>query len=298
VPILVDAETRVCIQGITGRIGRVQCAYMRAAGTQIVCGVTPGKGGSQVDGVPVFDSVPDAAAALAVDATVLFVPAAAAEPAAAEAIAAGVKLVVLITEGVPVHATMRLRARARAAGARLLGPTTPGVIAPGRTKLGIMPASLFSRGPVGVVSRSGTLSYEVAGLLTAAGMGQSAVVGMGADPVVGTDLPELLELFAGDAETQAVVLIGEVGGSQEQRAAARVAAGYPKPVVAFVAGLGAPPGVRMGHAGAIVQGGAGSAREKLDAFARAGVSTAASPAAIVPLVRAALSRQGAGHDAA
>jgi succinyl-CoA synthetase alpha subunit len=296
-PVLVDVDTRVCVQGITGRIGRVQSAYMRAAGTRVVCGVTPGKGGSQVDGIPVFDSVPAAVAAVPVDATVLFVPAAAAEPAASEAIEAGVELVVLVTEGVPVHATMRLRARARAAGARIVGPTTPGIIAPGRTKLGIMPAGLFMRGPVGVVSRSGTLSYEIAGLLTAAGIGQSTVVGMGADPVVGTDLQELLGLFAADPETRAVVLIGEVGGSQEERAAAQVAAGFPKPVVAYVAGLGAPPGVRMGHAGAIVQGGMGSAREKLEAFVRAGVGTAATPAAVVPLVRAALSRQEAGAHA-
>ncbi len=286
--ILIEADTPVCVQGITGRAGRVQTAYMRAAGTRVVCGVTPGKGGSEVDGVPVFASIAAAAANMPIGATVLFVPAAAAEEAATEAMAAGVPLLVLITEGVPVHAAMRLRARARAAGARLLGPTTPGVIAPERAKLGIMPASLFRRGPVGVISRSGTLSYEIGGLLSAAGIGQSTVVGVGADPVVGTDVDELLALFAADPETEAVVLIGEVGGAQEERAAAHVAAGYPKPVVAYVAGLQAPAGVRMGHAGAIVQQSGGSAQAKLDALARAGVHTVSEPGAVVPAVRAAL----------
>ena len=192
---------------------------------------------------------------------------------------------VLITEGVPVHATMRLRARARAAGARLLGPTTPGIIAPERTKIGIMPAQLFSRGSVGVISRSGTLSYEMGGLLSDAGIGQSAVVGMGADPVVGTDITELLDLFAADPETRVIVLIGEVGGSQEERAARHIATAIDKPVVAYIAGRSVPSGVRMGHAGAIVQGSSGSAEEKIQAFADAGVRTAAHPAEVVDLVR-------------
>ena len=286
--ILVDADTRVCVQGITGRIGQVQARYMQQAGTRIVSGVTPGKSGQVVEGVPVFASMADAQAHCPLDASVLFVPPVAAEAAAAEAIAAGVPLIVLVTEGVPVHSTMRLRARARAAGSRLLGPTTPGIIAPQRTKLGIMPAQLFARGPVGVISRSGTLSYEISGLLSVAGIGQSAVVGMGADPVVGTDIVDLLQLFADDPETRAVVLIGEVGGNQEERAAHHIAAGYPKPVVAYIAGRGVPSGVRMGHAGAIVQGSTGSADEKLQAFADAGVRTAARPADIVDLVRSSL----------
>jgi succinyl-CoA synthetase alpha subunit len=286
--ILIDADTRVCVQGITGRIGQVQTRYMQQAGTRIVAGVTPGKGGQEVEGVLVFDSVVAAQDHSPIDAAVLFVPPAAAEAAAAEAIAAGVPLIVLITEGVPVHSTMRLRARARVAGVRLLGPTTPGIIAPERTKLGIMPAQLFARGPVGVISRSGTLSYEISGLLSAAGIGQSAVVGLGADPVVGTDIVELLQLFAADPETRVVVLIGEVGGSQEERAARQIAAGYPKPVIAYIAGRTAPPGVRMGHAGAIVQGGTGSAAEKLQTFAAAGVRVADRPAAVVDLVRSSL----------
>ena len=283
--ILVDADSRVCVQGITGRIGQVQARYMQQAGTRIVSGVTPGKGGQEVEGVPVYDSVDRAQVENPADVSVLFVPPAAAEGAATEAIEAGIQLVVLITEGVPVHATMRLRARTRAAGVRLLGPTTPGIIAPERTKIGIMPAQLFSRGSVGVISRSGTLSYEMGGLLTNAGIGQSAVVGMGADPVVGTDITELLDLFAADAETRVILLIGEVGGSQEERAARHIAAAIDKPVVAYIAGRSVPSGVRMGHAGAIVQGSTGSAEEKIQAFAAAGVRTAAHPAEVVELVR-------------
>ncbi|MEW6756089.1 MAG: succinate--CoA ligase subunit alpha [Candidatus Latescibacterota bacterium] len=286
--ILVQAGTRVCVHGITGRIGCVQTRYMLEAGTRVVAGVTPGKGGQEVEGVAVFDSVCQAQACCGVDASVLFVPPAAAEEAATQALEAGVGLVVLITEGVPVHGTMRLRARAQASGARLVGPTTPGIIAPGQCKIGIMPASLFRRGPVGVVSRSGTLSYEIGGLLCAAGIGQSTVVGLGADPVVGTDLVELLELFAADPETRAVVLIGEVGGNQEERAARRLLEGYPKPVVAYIAGRSVPPGVRMGHAGAIVQGGSGSAGEKMAALGRAGARVARRPADVVDLVRAVL----------
>lgn len=286
--ILVNASTRVCIQGITGRIGRVQSRYMREAGTHVVAGVTPGKGGLTVDGVPVFESVVAAQRDQKIDATVLFVPPAAAETAVDDALEAGVKLIVLVTEGVPVHSTMRLRARARAAGARLLGPTTPGIITPGQAKLGIMPAQLFRPGPVGVISRSGTLSYEIAGLLSHAGVGQSTVIGMGADPVVGTDLTELLELFAADPVTRAVTMIGEVGGNQEELAAGLIAAGYAKPVIAYIAGRTVPAGVRMGHAGAIVQGGSGDAAGKIRALEQAGARTASRPLEVVRLVREAL----------
>jgi succinyl-CoA synthetase alpha subunit len=261
---------------------------MQEAGTRIVSGVTPGKGGQQVEGIPVFDTVAAAQAECPADAALLFVPPAAAEEACNGAIAAGIPLVVLITEGVPVHSAMRLRARARAARVRLLGPTTPGIIAPGRCKIGIMPASLFRRGPVGVVSRSGTLSYEIGGALASAGLGQSTVVGMGADPVVGTDLVELLDLFEADLETEAVVVIGEVGGDQEERAARHLANCGHKPVVAYIAGRSVPAGVRMGHAGAIVQRGAGTAVGKAEALAAAGVPTATGPAAVVDLVRRAL----------
>lgn len=286
--ILVDATTRVCVQGITGRIGRIQTWYMQQAGTRIVSGVTPGKGGQQVEGVPVFDSVAQAQSWCPADASLLFVPPAAAEEAATEAIEVGIPLVVLITEGVPVHSTMRLRARSRAAGVRLLGPTTPGIIAPGRTKIGIMPAHFFRPGPVGVISRSGTLSYEISGLLSAAGIGQSTVVGLGADPVVGTGIAELLDLFQADPETKAIVLIGEVGGSQEESAAQHIAAAIDKPVVAYIAGRSAPSEVRMGHAGAIVQRGVGSAQEKLQALAAAGVLTAFRPTEVVELIHRVL----------
>ncbi len=285
--ILVDAGTRVCVQGITGRIGSVQAGHMLREGTAIVSGVTPGRGGQEVEGVPVFDTMADAQAASPADASVVFVPPVAAEGACVEAFDAGVGLVVLVTEGVPVHSAMRIRARAEATGARLVGPTTPGVIAPGRTKLGIMPARLFSPGPVGVISRSGTLSYEIAGELSEAGLGQSTVVGIGADPVVGTDIRELLGLFEADDETEAVVIVGEVGGSQEENAAAYAKARMQKPVVAYIAGRSVPPGVRMGHAGAIVAGGAETAEEKVQALEASGVRTAARPSDVVRLIREA-----------
>ena len=286
--ILVNEETRVCVQGITGRIGRVQTRYMLQAGTRIVAGVTPGKAGEVVEGVPVFDSMAAAQAEAPAEVSILFVPPAAAEGAASQALEAGIELVVLITEGVPVHSTMRLRAQAETAGARLLGPTTPGIIAPGRTKIGIMPTQLFCPGPVGVISRSGTLSYEISGELSAAGLGQSTVVGLGADPVVGTDIVDLLRLFEDDAETRAIVIIGEVGGSQEEHAARFIAADATKPVVAYIAGHSVPQGVRMGHAGAIVQEGTGSAAEKLETFAAAGARNATRPAEVVHLIREVL----------
>ena len=286
--ILVDASTRVCVQGITGRIGRVQAGHMLREGTRIVSGVTPGRGGETVDGVPVFHSMHDAQAVAPAEASVLFVPPVAAEGACVEAVEAGIRLVVLVTEGVPVHSAMRIRARAEAAGARLIGPTTPGIIVPGCQKLGIMPARLFSPGPVGVISRSGTLSYEISGELSAAGLGQSTVVGMGADPVVGTRMADLLALFEADPDTRAVVLVGEVGGSQEEEAAAFVAGKMRKPVVAFVAGRTVPQGVRMGHAGAIVARGTGSLAAKVRAFEAAGIRTARRPSDVVGLVRACL----------
>lgn len=290
--ILADRRTRVCVQGITGRIGRVQAGYMLREGTRIVSGATPGRGGQTVEGIPVFDSVVQAQEAAPADASVLFVPPAAALEACSDAVEAGIRLIVLITEGVPVHDTMRIRALVEAAGARLIGPTTPGVITPGQTKIGIMPARMFSRGPVGLISRSGTLSYEVAGELTEAGIGQSTVVGMGADPVVGTGMAELLSLFMEDPETRAVVLVGEVGGDQEERAAAYFSEHGEKPIVAYVAGQGVPQGVRMGHAGAIVSQGTGQAADKVAAFEAAGVAVARRPSDVTSLVRERLSEKG------
>ena len=288
--ILVDAQTRVCVQGITGRAGRMQAQYMREAGTRIVSGVTPGKGGEAVDGVPVFNTMAEAQAAAPAEVSILFVPPAVAEDAATQALEAGIRLLVMVTEGVPVHSAMRLRARAAACGARLIGPTTPGIITPEQTKIGIMPARFYRPGPVGLISRSGTLSYEIGAQLSAAGLGQSTGVGLGADPVVGTGVAELLALFAADPETEVVVLIGEVGGAQEEEAA-RFAAAMDKPVVAYIAGHSVPPGVRMGHAGAIVQGGSGSAAEKLRTLEAAGVRTARQPGQVAGLVRGALRRR-------
>lgn len=290
--ILVDASSRVCVQGITGRVGRRQAEFMLAAGTCVVSGVTPGKGGDSVAGVPVFDTVVEAQARnqgqAPADVSILFVPPQAAEAACTDALQAGIRILVLITEGIPVHSTMRIRSRVEAAGARLIGPATPGVITPGAAKVGIMPASFYTPGPVGLISRSGTLSYEVGAQLSAAGIGQSTVVGLGADPVTGSDLADLLALFEADGETELVVIIGEVGGTQEERAARYAAAHLTKPAVAYIAGRHAVPGVRMGHAGALVSDGGGTVVDKVRALERAGIPVAAGPRHTVELVRRAL----------
>jgi len=283
--ILVNGESRVCVQGITGKVGRRQTEFMLEAGTRVVAGVTPGKGGDRVAGVPVYDGMEAAQAESPADVSILFVPPRAAEAACRDAIGAGVRLVVLITEGVPVHGTMRIRAVAAAAGARVIGPATPGVITPGGAKVGIMPASFYAPGPVGVISRSGTLSYEIGAQLTAAGIGQTTVVGIGADPVVGSDITDLLGLFEADADTEAVVIIGEVGGTQEERAAQFAAEHMSTPVIAYIAGRHAVPGVRMGHAGALTSEGSGTADEKVAALETAGVPVASRPRDAVALVR-------------
>ena len=286
--ILVDGDTRVLVQGITGRVGRAQTSYMLAEGTHIVAGVTPGKGGAVEQGVPVFDHVDDAVRASGADMSLLFVPPAVAEAAVEETLDAGIKLLVLITEGIPVHATMRIRRRVELAGARLIGPATPGVITPGQCKVGIMPARFFTSGPVGIVSRSGTLSYEVSAQLSAAAIGQSTVVGLGADPVVGTDIVELLHLFDEDPATEIIVFVGEVGGTQEERAANFFAQSMQTPLVAYVAGRCAVADVPMGHAGALVREGAGAVVDKIAAFEAAGVPVAASPGRVVDVVRGLL----------
>lgn len=272
--ILIDETTQVLVQGITGRIARVQTRYMIEDGTKVVAGVTPGKGGERVEGIPVFDTVEEAQAAFRVDAAVLFVPVNAALDSVIESINANIKLIVLVTEHIPVHDVMIMRALSRKNDAILIGPTTPGIISPGRCKVGILPANMFSPGPVGIVSRSGTLSYEVAADLCAQGIGQSTVVGMGADMVVGTNLSVLLKLFNGDEKTRVVVVVGEVGGGQEQEAALYVEREMDKPVVAYIAGSSAPAGKRMGHAGAIVEGQSGSAQSKVEALRAAGAHVA------------------------
>jgi succinyl-CoA synthetase alpha subunit len=286
--ILVDERTRVLVQGITGRMGAIQTMHMLKAGTKITAGVTPGRGGSRVEGVPVYDSVEEAMAAQEINTSVLFVPAAVAEESCVEAIDAGLKLIILITEHIPTHDTMRIRAYARIRGATLIGPTTPGVITPGKCKIGIMPTHLFTPGPVGIISRSGTMSYEIAGTLSTEGIGQSTMVGMGGDPIVGTDLIELLELFQKDPETKVMVIHGEIGGTQEERAAAFIRQKMKKPVIAYLTGKVAPEGARMGHAGAVYVGKMGCMERKIKAFQEAGVPIAETPGGIAGLVREAL----------
>jgi succinyl-CoA synthetase alpha subunit len=275
--ILIDEKTRVMVQGITGRMGAVQTMHMMKAGTRITAGVTPGKGGSRVEGVPVYDSVEEAMAEQEINASCLFVPAPVVEESCMEAVDAGIKLIVLITEHIPTHDTMRIRAYARSHGATLIGPTTPGVITPGKCKIGIMPTHLFTPGPVGIISRSGTMSYEMGGLLSAAGLGQSTMVGMGGDPVVGTGLVELLALFEKDPETRAVVVHGEIGGTQEERAAAFIQRSMTKPVIAYLTGKVAVEGSQMGHAGTIFVGRRGAMKHKIKAYQDAGGSHSRQP---------------------
>jgi succinyl-CoA synthetase alpha subunit len=291
--ILVDEASRVLVQGITGREGALHTKRMLAAGTTVVAGTSPGKGGQTVEGVPVFDSVAAAVAETGARVSVLFVPARFAPDAMLEAADAGVGLVVCVTEGIPVRDMAEVAAHLARRGARLVGPNGPGVITPGRCSAGIMPAEVFRPGPVGLVSRSGTLTYEVVNELTGAGIGQSTCVGMGGDPLHGLGFVECLELFEADAATAAVVLIGEIGGDDEERAAAYVRDHMSTPVVAYIAGFSAPPGRRMGHAGAIVEGSSGTAAEKKAALEAAGTPVAAVPSGVVPLVRQSL----AGREA-
>ncbi|MGC9529762.1 MAG: succinate--CoA ligase subunit alpha [Candidatus Bipolaricaulaceae bacterium] len=286
--ILIDEGTQVVVQGITGSEGAFHAAQMRAYGTKVVAGVTPGKGGGEVHGIPVYDTVAEAAARHHMDASVVFVPARFAADALLEAADAGVPLLVCITEGIALHEMLRVFHLLRGYGVRLVGPNCPGVISPGKAKVGIMPGEVFSPGPVGIVSRSGTLTYEIAHHLTRAGVGQSTVVGVGGDPVVGTTFVELLPLLAEDPETEAVVLVGEIGGTAEEEAADYVAGKVDKPVVAYIAGFSAPPGKRMGHAGAIVSGSAGTAAAKAHALEARGIPVARTPAQVAQLVRESL----------
>ncbi len=281
--ILVGKENRVIVQGITGRDGAFHARAMRDYGTNVVGGVTPGKGGQQVEGMPVFDSVDEAVRQTGADTSIIFVPAAFASDAMLECIAAGLKLVVCVSEGVPTMDMVRVLAYARSRGTRILGPNCPGVISPGKAKVGIMPAASFSPGCIGVVSRSGTLTYEIAA--NTGEFGQSTVVGIGGDPVIGTTFLDCLEMFNADPETKAIVLVGEIGGTDEERAAEYVKTNVGKPVVGFIAGQTAPPGKRMGHAGAIIAGGAGTATEKLAAFQSAGIGVFHEPQELPELLR-------------
>lgn len=286
--ILVDENTQVLVQGITGSEGAFHTRQMVAYGTRVVAGVTPGKGGADLDGVPVYDSVVEAARAHRLDASVLFVPAAFAPEALLEAAAAGIPLLVCITEGIALHAMLRTYHLLRAYPVRLIGPNCPGVISPGRAKVGVIPAAAFTPGPVGVLSRSGTLTYEIASHLSQAGIGQSTVVGIGGDPIIGSSFVELLPLFEEDPQTEAVVLVGEIGGGAEDEAAQWWAENGGKPLVAYIAGFSAPPGKRMGHAGAIVTGGEDTAQAKAERLERAGISVARTPAEVARLIQEAL----------
>jgi len=286
--ILADKETRVVVQGITGRAGAFHSRTMLEYGTRVVAGVTPGKGGETFEGVPVFDTVTEAADKTGADASVIFVPAPFAADAVMEAADAGIGLIVCITEGIPALDAARAREAVRRQGARLIGPNCPGVITPGETKLGIMPAEIHKAGCVGVVSRSGTLTYEAIGQLTRLGIGQSTAVGIGGDPVIGLSFTDILEMFEEDGATDAVVLIGEIGGTAEERAAEFIRDHMTKPVAAFIAGRSAPPGKRMGHAGAIIAGSSGGAKAKIAALREAGAAVAESPARIGETLKSVL----------
>ncbi|MET1124684.1 MAG: succinate--CoA ligase subunit alpha [Archaeoglobaceae archaeon] len=288
--VIVDENTRVVVQGITGRQGTFHTERMLRYGTKVVAGVTPGKGGSEVLGVPVFDTVSEAVEATGANTSVVFVPAHFAADAVMEAFDAGVKVVVCITEGIPVHDELKIFWKARESNAVLVGPNCPGVISPGKSHVGIMPTHVFSEGSVGVVSRSGTLTYQIAYNLTRLGIGQSTVVGIGGDPVPGLSFVDVLEMFERDDETELVVLIGEIGGRDEEIAAEYIKKDFSKPVVGYIAGLTAPPGKRMGHAGAIIEGRLGTAEAKISALRSAGAEVAKTPMEVAEIVAKKLKR--------
>ncbi len=282
--VLVDGETRVVVQGITGHQGTVHTRAMREFGTQVVAGVTPGKAGSAVEGVPVFDTVREAVAKTGANASCLFVPAPFAKDALIEAVDAGIRLSVLVTEHIPFHDMLVMYHYARARGTRIIGPNCPGIAAPGRSKVGIIPNVVFRPGRVGVISRSGTLTYEIVNGIKEHGLGQSTCIGLGGDPVVGTSFVDALPLFERDPETDLMVLVGEIGGTAEEDAAELIRTSFSKPVVAYIAGRSAPPGKRMGHAGAIISRGRGTAASKVAALERAGARVARFPYEVPEIV--------------
>jgi succinyl-CoA synthetase alpha subunit len=282
--IFINKKTKVIVQGITGRDGSFHAGQMKKYGTNVVGGVTPGKGGTNIDGIPVFDSVAEAVARTKANTSVVYVPPSFAVDAIYEAVDAGISLVVCITEGVPANDMLKVYDYVKSKGARLIGPNCPGLISPGESKVGIMPGNIVKKGQVGVVSRSGTLTYEAIWALTCAGIGQTTCIGIGGDQIIGTNFIDTLELFEKDPATKAVVMIGEIGGTDEEMAAKFVRTRMTKPVVSFIAGRMAPPGKRMGHAGAIISGGSGTAAEKIEALNKAGIPVAASPTELPGLI--------------
>ncbi len=288
--ILVDKETRLLVQGITGREGRFHTEQCAAYGTQVVAGVTPGKAGEDVNGIPVFNTVSEAVAATGANSSMIFVPPAFAADAALEAIGAGISVIACITEGIPTYDMIYVKRRLEETSVRLIGPNCPGLISPGKCKAGIMPGNIHAEGPVGVISRSGTLTYEVVAQLTELGIGQSTCIGIGGDPIIGTDFIDCLKLFEQDDQTEAICIIGEIGGTAEEEAAAYIENHVTKPVIGFICGLTAPPGRRMGHAGAIISGGKGTAEEKIQTMREAGIHVSESPATIGARVAEVLGR--------
>lgn len=283
--ILVDRDTRVIVQGITGRDGAFHTRQMLDYGTKVVAGVTPGKGGIEVEGVPVFNSVEEAKEATEANTSVIFVPAKFAPDALYEAIDAELDVAVCITEGIPALEMLRIMHYLKGKPTRIIGPNCPGIISPEECKLGILPAAIFKRGPVGVVSRSGTLTYEIVSHITGIGLGESTCIGIGGDSIIGTRFIDCLRLFEEDPATEAIVVVGEIGGTDEEEASKYIEENIKKPVVGFIAGQTAPPGKRMGHAGAIISGGTGTAKEKIEAFSNAGVSIGYEPSEVASLLK-------------
>jgi len=282
--VIVDRETRLVVQGITGREGSFHATRNKAYGTSVVAGVTPGKGGEEVDGIPVFDSVREAGRETSPNTAMVFVPARFAADAIFEAVDAGIGTVICITEGIPAHDMLRVYAHTRPLGITLVGPNCPGVLSPGKANVGIIPAQIFREGSVGLVSRSGTLTYQIGHELTQLGIGQSTIVGIGGDPVVGSSFIDVLGHFEGDPETEIVVMVGEIGGAEEEKAAAFIKENVTKPVVAYIAGFTAPPGKTMGHAGAIISGTGGTAQAKKEALEAHGVRVGTNPTEMAHLV--------------
>jgi len=295
--IFIDKKTTLIVQGITGRDGSFHAEQMKKYGTNVVGGVTPGKGGSKIAGIPVFNTMQEAVAATKANTSVIYVPPAFAGDAIYEAVAAGIKLVVCVTEGVPANDMMKAVPYVKQHGARLIGPNCPGLISPGQSKVGILPGNIVQPGSIGVVSRSGTLTYEAIWALTLAGLGQSTCVGIGGDQVIGTNFIDCLAAFQADPATKGIVMIGEIGGSDEEEAAAFIKKHVTKPVVSFIAGQTAPPGKRMGHAGAIVSGGSGTAEGKIKALNAAGIPVAGSPTELPDLMKEAFKKAKGGRSA-